>query len=410
MNGKRTFVVSVLIAALAFPTAFLIVISKTAYADIVTIQPSSADAYIDRLYSTYNYGSSSYLNVRSYTRYVRLHYDRRSLVQFDLSSVPAEATIQEANLMLYMSTAPSTSRTYEAYPVTSEWTEASVKWNNQPSIAASPTDSTGTGTTSGVWLSWDITANVKAWHSGSEPNFGTLIKDAQEGSSINYVGTFYSKEYATASLRPKLEVTYITGPEFSISATPPSQTVSSGASTAYTVTLTSMGGFSELVSLSVTDLPADTTGTFDPPTVTPTGASTLTVSTDVTTPGGIYTLTITGTNGGLTHSTTVELVVVGPESFTFEVRPGTTQIVVTVIWTGQGTNTILLQNSTTTYTEADMIVYEKKSVDVGDGGTKTYANIKRALLAITAPSTTESWTLLLSLSGMTTYQVNLETA
>jgi len=237
-----------------------------------------------------------------------------------------------------------------------------------------------------------------------------LIKDLQEGSTTNYRGTFYSKEYVTASLRPKLEVTYIIGPEFSISATPPSQTVSSGASTAYTVTLTSMGGFSELVSLSVTDLPADTTGIFDPPSVTPTGTSTLTVSTDVTTPGGTYTLTITGTNGGLTHSTTVELVVVGPESFTFEVRPGTTQIVVTVIWTGQGTNTILLQNSTTTYTEVDMIVYEKKSVDVGDGGTKTYANIKRALLAITAPSTTESWTLLLSLSGMTTYQVNLETA
>jgi len=39
------------------------------------------------------------------------------------------------------------------------------------------------------------------------------------------------------------------------------------------------------------------------------GKSTLTVSTTTRTPAGIYTLTITGSSGGLTHSVKVTLVI-----------------------------------------------------------------------------------------------------
>ena len=98
-------------------------------------------------------------------------------------------------------------------------------------------------------------------------------------------------------------------PDFTVSASPASGTVGQGQSTTYTVTIGSVGGFSTSVSLTVTGLPTGATGTFSPSTVTPTGTSTLTVTTTSQTPAGTTTLTITGTAGILTHSTTVTLVV-----------------------------------------------------------------------------------------------------
>ena len=77
--------------------------------------------------------------------------------------------------------------------------------------------------------------------------------------------------------------------------------------------MTSVGGFSSGVSLSVTGLPAGATGTFSPSAVAPTGTSTLTVSTTGATPNGTYSLTISGTGSGLTRQTTVTLAVLPAE-------------------------------------------------------------------------------------------------
>src|SRR6516165_7016129 len=99
-------------------------------------------------------------------------------------------------------------------------------------------------------------------------------------------------------------------PDFSISASPSSQTVVQGSSTTYTVTVTSLNGFNSAVSLTVSGCPSGTTCTLNPTSVTlpPAGNSTLTVLTTSTTPTGTYTLTIKGTSGTLTHTTTVTLV------------------------------------------------------------------------------------------------------
>ena len=118
---------------------------------------------------------------------------------------------------------------------------------------------------------------------------------------------------------------------FSLTATPASRTVAPGETAAYTITATAVNGFSTPVALSVSGLPADTTATFTPPSVTPTaqGAqSTLQVQTSATvaedaarargsrqhgraTPAGTSTLTIRGTAGTLVRQTTVTLVVSG---------------------------------------------------------------------------------------------------
>jgi hypothetical protein len=86
---------------------------------------------------------------------------------------------------------------------------------------------------------------------------------------------------------------------FSLSASPASQTVIGGNATTYGITVLPSSGFNGSVTLSVSGLPAGASGTFSPPAVTGSGTSTLTVSTATTTPKGGYTLTISGTSPGV---------------------------------------------------------------------------------------------------------------
>jgi len=113
--------------------------------------------------------------------------------------------------------------------------------------------------------------------------------------------------------------------DFSISASPASQTVQAGSGTSYTTTVTPIGGFTDTVSLSVSGLPAGASASFTPASIVGgSGSSTLNVSTSTSTPQGTYTLTITGADGALQHSTTVTLVVTPPPQppdFTISASP-----------------------------------------------------------------------------------------
>ena len=96
---------------------------------------------------------------------------------------------------------------------------------------------------------------------------------------------------------------------FTLSVSPPSQTVIRGSPTTYTATLTAVNGFNNSVSLSLSGCPSHATCSFSPSSLIPSGTSTLTVSTERNTRAGNYTLTISGASGSLRHSTTVSLTV-----------------------------------------------------------------------------------------------------
>jgi uncharacterized membrane protein len=96
--------------------------------------------------------------------------------------------------------------------------------------------------------------------------------------------------------------------DFTIAASPAAQTVTRGGSTSYAVTIGSLNGFTNAVSLSVSGLPNRTTATFTPSAVSGSGSSTLTITTQKGGPKGSFPLTITGTSGSLLHSTGVTLV------------------------------------------------------------------------------------------------------
>jgi hypothetical protein len=94
-------------------------------------------------------------------------------------------------------------------------------------------------------------------------------------------------------------------PDFGISASPGTQSVGLGKSTSYTVTVTPSGGFNGTVALSATGLPAGATASFSPASTTST--STLTVQIAHNAKLTTSTLTIRGTSGSLSHTTSVVL-------------------------------------------------------------------------------------------------------
>jgi Bacterial Ig domain len=96
-------------------------------------------------------------------------------------------------------------------------------------------------------------------------------------------------------------------PDFSVSVSPGSQTVTAGSSAITSVSVGSLNGFNGSVNLSASGLPSGTTAAFSPATVVGSGASTLTIKTTVGTPTGPHEITITGTSGAGTRSTTYTL-------------------------------------------------------------------------------------------------------
>jgi endoglucanase len=97
-------------------------------------------------------------------------------------------------------------------------------------------------------------------------------------------------------------------PDFSHSANPSAVTVNRGASASSTITVTRSGGFTGAVALSASGLPAGVTATFTPASVTGT-SSTVTFAASTAATLGPATVTISGTGGGLTRTSTISLTV-----------------------------------------------------------------------------------------------------
>jgi PKD repeat protein len=96
--------------------------------------------------------------------------------------------------------------------------------------------------------------------------------------------------------------------DFTIAATPASRTIQNGNSTTYAVAIAPNGGFSSSVTLSVGALPKFTSAGFSPASLA-SGTSTLTLGTKKQTKAGSYSIVITASGGGRTHTSTVTLIV-----------------------------------------------------------------------------------------------------
>jgi uncharacterized repeat protein (TIGR01451 family) len=92
--------------------------------------------------------------------------------------------------------------------------------------------------------------------------------------------------------------------DFSLNIQPGSLTLVPGQSASFVVALTPIGGFTNPVTLSVTNLPAAVTATFSPQTLTPPGTSLLTLSATTNATDGSFELGLTAIGGGITNTAT----------------------------------------------------------------------------------------------------------
>jgi hypothetical protein len=167
---------------------------------------------------------------------------------------------------------------------------------------------TGSVTLSNSALPSGVTATY-----GTNPTTGTSVVTFTASSTatvgtttVTITGTSGTLTHTTTVT---LTISSATQQDFTISVSPASLNVTRGTTGRYTVTIGAVNGFTGAVSLSVSGLGSRVTASFSPTSVTGSGTSTLSVVVNRRATVGTRTLTITGTSGTLSHSTTAAMVI-----------------------------------------------------------------------------------------------------
>ena len=163
---------------------------------------SVADTWADESKPNNNKGTDTVMLARSW----QSGKNGRSFVEFDVSSIPAGSTVNTATLTLCATKVPSSTRTIDLHRITASWVETTLTWNNQPTVAASVTDS-ATTPGSPACMTWDVAADVQAWVDGTA-NEGWRAKDSVESQGTKYITEFATRENGTPADRPILDVNY----------------------------------------------------------------------------------------------------------------------------------------------------------------------------------------------------------
>lgn len=145
--------------------------------------------------------------------------DLSSLLRFDVSSIPSEAVVEGVSLEISVFNVSGNS--YSFYPLIRAWDESAVTWNRasagidwgRPGAMDDESDRDGTlvGEVSApatglatISLNADGVAMVQGWVDDSQSNHGFILAGAGNTDGLD----FYSSEAATATGRPRLNVTY----------------------------------------------------------------------------------------------------------------------------------------------------------------------------------------------------------
>jgi len=184
-----------------------------------------------------------------------------------------------------------------------------------------------TGGTPDFWLVKTNSAGDAVWNStyggsGADGAYSVVLtsdgKFALAGYTYSYGagGADFWLVKATPETPPP-------DPDFSMVASLTSLTIQQGSSDTSTISLTSTGGFHELVQLDVSGEPPGVSPTLHPSEVTPSEGvwteSTLTIYVSSSAEPGTYPLTVTGTSGSLINSIYVTVEIPSPAPCTLTV-------------------------------------------------------------------------------------------
>jgi hypothetical protein len=143
-------------------------------------------------------------------------------------------------------------------------------------------------------------------------------------------------------LHPVLDVIFNPGtsPDFALSASPTSLSVTQGSSASSTVSTSVSNGFNSSVALSISGLPSGVTASFSPASIAApgSGSSTLTFTASSTATTGTFNTTVSATGGGITHTTVIPVTVNAATAPNFTLSASPTSL--SVAAGSSGTSTI----------------------------------------------------------------------
>jgi hypothetical protein len=166
------------------------------------------DTWLSKPDKSTNYGSNTTFSVEGEETRVK-----RAGLRFDLSGIPAGATVSRAVLTLAKVGGDSASDIIAVHALTQAWTETGASWEtydgsgawNSAGGAYSPTPAARQTVAGNSSYSWEMTGLVQNWISGTQPNFGLLLKQDPEQTGNQPLHDFSSREGATP---PTLIITY----------------------------------------------------------------------------------------------------------------------------------------------------------------------------------------------------------
>jgi subtilisin family serine protease len=145
--------------------------------------------------------------------------------------------------------------------------------------------------------------------SGGAGSSQLTITTSSTATPGTYPLTVTGTSGSTSHSAPMSLVVSAPPPDFAIGVSPSVVSISRGRTATYTVSISSIRGFTGSVSLSLSGLPAGTSVSFKQTRVAVPGSSKMSVKTTSKTPRGTYTLTVAGMSGVLVRTATVQLIV-----------------------------------------------------------------------------------------------------
>lgn len=169
--------------------------------DTQTFTPSD-DTFIRMKDPGNNYGSSESIQVRNRYGYSGhpYYWEHDILIRFDISSISSNSIINSANLnIFYCGWADSnpSGRELTLHKIIDEWNEDAVTWETQPDYDLEVTSSSFVPSSTGVWMTWDVSSDVQEFVVDPDSNYGWQIMDELAWNTFDIPNSkFRSKEYS----------------------------------------------------------------------------------------------------------------------------------------------------------------------------------------------------------------------
>ena len=231
-----------------------------------------------------------------------------------------------------------------------------------------------------------------AWYDQTNGEIGDICNGQQGSYTAN--GTTYTVqlEFSNSANNCVLPPA-ASSPNFTLSASPTSLSVTQGTSGSSTITVTPSGGFTGSVTLSTSALPSGVTATFGTNPTTGTSALTFTASSTATT--GTSTITVTGVSGSLTHTTSISLTIAAPAAPNFSLSASPTSLTVKQGTSGSSTITVTPSNGFT-----GSVTLSNSALPSGVTATfGTNPATSSSVLTFTASSTATTGTSTITITG-----------